>query len=166
MMKHMPNINVTPFLWFNDNAEEAVNLYMSLFPNSKLVSIAKYPDTFPSPSMAGKVLTAVFELNGREFRAMDAGPHAEFTDAISLQVDVDTQEEVDHLWNGLTANGGAESRCGWCKDKFGVSWQIIPRMLPKLIGDSDREKSARAMAAMMTMGKIDIAKIQAAYDGQ
>lgn len=157
---------ITPFLWYDKNAEEAISLYVSLFPNSRLVSVERYPESFPDPSMVGRVLTAVFELNGREFRAIDGGPMFKFTEAISLQVEVDTQQEVDRLWDGLVANGGEESQCGWCKDKFGLSWQITPRILPKLIASSDREASARAMNAMFQMKKIDIAKLQAAYDGQ
>ncbi len=154
---------ITTFLWFNDNAEEAVNLYISLFKNSKILDTARYGDAGPGPK--GSVMTMRFQLEGQEFVALNGGPIFHFTEAISLYVDCETQQEVDDLWDKLIANGGQESQCGWLKDKFGLSWQIIPSALIKMITDKDPVKSQRAMKAMMTMGKIDIAKLEAAYNG-
>ena len=153
---------ITPFLWFDGNAEEAVNFYTSLFKNSKVVSITRYGDDFPD--MKGKVLTAVFELNGQTFMALDGGPAFKFTEAISLYVNCETQEEVDRLWEKLT-EGGAESQCGWLKDKYGLSWQIIPTALPELLTDKDPEKAGRVMQAMLKMHKIEIKALKQAYEG-
>ena len=153
---------ITPFLWFNNNAEEAIHFYVSLFKNSKIHSIARYGDEIPD--MKGKVLTAVFELDGQQFMALDGGPQFKFTEAISLMVDCETQAEVDELWSKLTA-GGQESQCGWLKDKYGLSWQIIPRQLGEMMSDTDPAKAGRAMKAMLQMKKIDIAKIKEAYEG-
>ena len=147
---------ITPFLWFDGNAEEAMKFYVSIFKNSKIVSTMAGPD--------GKVMTGTFQLEGQQFMALNGGPHFKFTEAISLFVSCETQAEVDELWNKLTA-GGAESQCGWLKDKFGLSWQIIPSALGRLLGDKDREKAGRAMQAMLQMKKIDIAKLQQAFDG-
>ena len=147
---------ITPFLWFDGNAEEAMKFYVSIFKNSKIVSTMAGPD--------GKVFTGTFQLEGQQFMALNGGPHFKFTEAISLFVNCETQAEVDELWNKLTA-GGAESQCGWLKDKFGLSWQIIPSALGRLLGDKDREKAGRAMQAMLQMKKIDIAKLQQAFDG-
>ena len=158
---------ITPFLWFNNNAEEAVNFYTSVFKNSKIVEIKRYPEGMDDPhvkDMGGKVLTAVFELDGREFMAMDAGPSFKFTEAISMMVDCKDQEEVDYFWDKLTADGGKESQCGWLKDKYGLSWQITPRALPKLISDPDQEKAGRVMQAMMGMKKIVVADLERAYN--
>jgi predicted 3-demethylubiquinone-9 3-methyltransferase (glyoxalase superfamily) len=149
---------IKTYLWFNDNAEEAINFYVSIFKDSKILSRMPGPD--------GKLLGASFQLEGQEFMAMNAGPMFKFTEAISLYVDCDTQEEVDDLWNKLIAGGGQESMCGWLKDKFGLSWQVIPKVLGKLMGDPDREKGNRVMQAMLQMKKIDIAGLQKAYDGQ
>ena len=146
---------VTPFLWFDDKAEEAMNFYVSVFKNSKVLSV--------SPGPNGTTTGVSFELNGQEIRAFNAGPQFKFTEAISLFVDCDTQEEVDELWRKLAA-GGEESRCGWLKDKYGLSWQIIPTALGRLIGDKDPEKAGRVLQAMLTMSKIDIAGLQKAYD--
>ena len=148
---------ITPFLWFDGNAEEAMKFYVSVFKNSKIVS------TMPGPD--GKVLTGTFELEGQRFMALNGGPNFKFTEAISLFVNCETQAEVDDLWSKLTA-GGAESQCGWLKDKFGLSWQIIPSALGRLLGDKDRVKAGRAMQAMLQMRKIDIAKLQQAFDGK
>jgi len=156
---------ITTFLWFKDNAEEAVNLYCSLFKNSKVVSITRYPDSFPDPMMKGKVLTAVFELDGQQYMAIDGGPQFPFTEAISLYVNCDDQEEIDRLWYKLTENGGKEGQCGWLKDKYGLSWQIIPPILGKLLNDPDPAKSQRVMQAMMKMHKIDIGALKTAYEG-
>ena len=148
---------ITTFLWFDGNAEEAMKFYVSVFENSKIVS------TMPGPD--GKVLTGTFELEGQRFMALNGGPSFKFTEAISLFVNCETQAEVDELWSKLTA-GGAESQCGWLKDKFGLSWQIIPSALGRLLGDKDRAKAGRAMQAMLQMRKIDIAKLQQAFDGK
>lgn len=154
---------ITTFLWFDDNAEEAMNFYVSIFKNSKILSIARYGDAGPGPK--GKVMLGTFQLEGQQFMALNGGPQFKFTEAISLYVDCDTQEEVDKLWEKLTADGGAPSQCGWLKDKFGLSWQIIPAALPRLLGDKDPERSKRVMEAMLQMRKIDIGKLQRAYDG-
>lgn len=155
---------ISPFLWFDGNAEEAVTFYVSLFKNSKIETIARYGDEVPG--MKGKVLTAIFELNGQRFMAIDGGPMYKFTEAISLYIDCEDQAEVDMLWEKLTANGGEESRCGWLKDRFGLSWQIIPRKLGELMTDPDPEKAGRVMQAMLKMSKIDTALLQQAYDNK
>ena len=152
---------ITPFLWFNDNAEEAMNFYASIFKNAKIGNVAHYPDGVPG--FAGKVITASFQLEGQEFMVLNAGPKFKFTEAISFFVNCETQEEVDELWNKLSA-GGEEQKCGWLKDKFGLSWQIIPTALGKLMGDKDRAKANRVMMAMLRMTKIDIAGLQRAAD--
>ena len=148
---------ITPFLWFDGRAEEAMKFYVSIFKNSRIVS------TMPGPD--GKVLTGTFQLEGQQFMALNGGPQYKFTEAISLFVNCETQAEVDDLWTKLTEGGGAESQCGWLKDKFGLSWQIIPSTLGRLLGDKDRGKANRVMHAMLQMKKIDIAKLQQAYDG-
>ena len=149
---------ITPFLWFNDNAEEAMNLYVSIFNNSKILSLNRYGEGAPVP--AGTVMTATFQLEGQEFMALNGGPHFKFTEAISLFVNCETQEEVDTLWAKLTADGGEESQCGWLKDKFGLSWQIIPSALGEALGNPDPAKAQRAMQAMLQMKKIDIQKLK------
>jgi predicted 3-demethylubiquinone-9 3-methyltransferase (glyoxalase superfamily) len=154
---------ITPFLWFDTQAEEAANLYVSLFRDSKILNISRYGEEGPGP--AGQVMVVNFQLEGMQFRALNAGPIFKFTEAISFQVDCETQEEVDYLWNSLIADGGQESMCGWLKDKFGLSWQITPRVLGEYISDPDPEKSGRAMQAMMQMQKLDIAELKRAYDG-
>jgi predicted 3-demethylubiquinone-9 3-methyltransferase (glyoxalase superfamily) len=148
---------ITPFLWFNDNAEEAINFYVSIFDNSKVVSIARYADG----PMKGKVLTGVFELAGEQFMAIDGGPAFKFTEAISLQVSCDSQEEVDRYWGKLSAVPEAE-QCGWLKDKYGLSWQITPKGLSEVLMNPDPAKAKRAMDAMMKMKKIDIEALKAA----
>lgn len=155
---------ITTFLWFNNNAEEAIKLYTSLFKNSKIVSITRYGDEVPG--MKGKVLTAQFVLNDVEFMALDGGPQFPFTEAVSLFVSCEDQAEVDRLWKALIANGGSESMCGWLKDKFGLSWQIIPKKLPQLLMDKDPARASRAMQAMLKMHKIEVAKLEAAADGK
>jgi predicted 3-demethylubiquinone-9 3-methyltransferase (glyoxalase superfamily) len=158
---------ITPFLWFDNNAEEAVNFYVSIFKNSKIIQVKRYPEGMDDPhvkDMGGKVLTAVFELDGEQFMAMDAGPIFKFNEAISMMVDCESQEEVDYYWEKLTAEGGEESVCGWLKDKYGLSWQITPRILPKLITDPDQEKGRRVMQAMMKMKKIVIKDLEDAYN--
>jgi predicted 3-demethylubiquinone-9 3-methyltransferase (glyoxalase superfamily) len=159
---------ITPSLWFADKCEEAVNYYVSVFPNSKVESIKYYPDNAGAKAlqgMNGKVLTAVFELDGERFMALDGGPLFEFTGAISFTVECETQEEIDHYWESLSAVPEAE-QCGWCKDKYGVSWQVIPTALGAYMQDEDPEKVARVTEAFMKMKKFDIAALAAAYEGK
>ena len=151
---------IKPFLWFDKEAEEAANFYCSIFKNSKVLSVARYPEGGPAP--AGSVMIVTFQLEGLEFTGLNAGPMFKFTEAISFAVSTENQEETDYLWNKLTANGGKESDCGWLKDKFGLSWQITPRALIELVASPDKQKSSRAMAAMMTMKKINIAELERA----
>jgi predicted 3-demethylubiquinone-9 3-methyltransferase (glyoxalase superfamily) len=153
---------ITPFLWFDNNAEEAMHFYTSVFNNSRIVSITRYGDDAP-PGMKGKVLTGIFELDGQRFMALDGGPQFKFTEAISFYVNCETQEEVDTLWEKLSAYPEAE-QCGWLKDKYGLSWQIIPSALGELMNDPDPEKAGRVMQAMLQMKKIDIAKLREAYE--
>lgn len=148
---------ITPFLWFDRQADEAMQFYVSLFPQSRIVSIARYG----GGPMEGSVLTGVFELAGQTFMALDGGPQYKFTEAISLFVNCETQEEVDFLWDKLS-EGGEEQMCGWLKDKYGVSWQIIPAELPRMLTDPDPERSRRAMETMLTMRKIDIRRLREA----
>ena len=151
---------IKPFLWFNKEAEEAAKFYVSIFKNSKILNVERFPEGSPAP--AGSVMIASFELEGLQFVALNAGPQFNFTEAISFAVSTENQEETDYLWNKLTADGGKESACGWLKDKFGMSWQITPRALMDLLSSPDKQKSARVMAAMMTMKKIDIAALERA----
>jgi predicted 3-demethylubiquinone-9 3-methyltransferase (glyoxalase superfamily) len=153
---------IVTFLWFDDKAEEAANLYVSLFKDSKIRSIERYGKAGPGPQ--GSVMTVSFQLQGQEFIALNGGPHFHFTPAISLFVNCETQEEVDELWDKLSASGGRKDRCGWLQDKYGLSWQIIPTALRKLMSDPDPEKSSRVMKAMLQMDKIDVRKLQAAYE--
>ena len=152
---------ITPFLWFDGKAEEAMNLYVSLFKNSKVGNVTRYGEGGPGPK--GSVMTATFELDGQEFMALNGGPEFKFTEAISFYVNCETQEEVDELWEKLS-KGGQQGQCGWLKDKFGLSWQVIPSILGKLLRDKDAEKSKRVMKAMLQMQKIDIKKLKQAYD--
>ena len=153
---------IVPFLWFNDNAEEAMNFYVSIFKNSKVGRVTRYGDAGPGPK--GSVMWCTFTLEGQEFHALNGGPQFKFTQAISLFVNCETQQEVDELWRKLSA-GGREDQCGWLQDKYGLSWQIIPTILGKLLGDKDPVKANRAMQAMLQMKKIDINGLQRAYDG-
>jgi predicted 3-demethylubiquinone-9 3-methyltransferase (glyoxalase superfamily) len=155
---------ITTYLWFDDNAEEAMKFYVSIFKNSKILNITRYPDA--GPGTPGKVMTGTFQLEGQQFHALNGGPQFKFTEAVSLLVDCESQQEVDDLWAKLTASGGEESQCGWLKDKFGLSWQIIPRALFEMIGDKDPEKANRAMQAMLQMKKIDIKALERARDGK
>ena len=155
---------ITTFLWFDDDAEEAMKFYTSIFKNSKILSTSRYPEG--SPGNAGTLMTGTFQLEGQEFMALNAGPEFKFTEAISLFVNCETQQEVDDLWAKLTADGGEESQCGWLKDKFGLSWQIIPKQLGEMLGDKDPAKAKRAMEAMLKMRKIDIKTIERARDGR
>lgn len=152
---------ITTFLWFDNNAEEAIQFYTSIFKNSRVVSMSRYGDAGPMP--AGMVMSATFELEGQQFMALNGGPEFKFNESISLYVDCQTQAEVDDLWHKLSA-GGEESQCGWLKDKFGLSWQVIPRQLGELLSDPDPVKSQNVMRAMLQMKKIDVAALKAAYD--
>ena|SRR5258705_964483 len=152
---------ITTFLWFDGQAEEAMNFYISIFKNSKVVNISRYGEVGPGPK--GTVMSATFQLEGQTFMALNGGPVFQFTPAISLFVNCESQEEVDTLWKKLST-GGSEERCGWLKDKYGLSWQIIPTALGKLLGDKDPEKAKRVMLAMLKMNKIDVKKLQEAYD--
>ena len=143
---------ITPFLWFDGNAEEAMNFYLSVFKNSKQVS------TMPGPG--GTVMGVTFELDGLEFIGLNAGPMFKFNEAVSFFIKADTQEEIDYYWQRLTADGGEESMCGWLKDKFGLSWQVVPSVLGELLGHQDRERAGRAMQAMLKMKKIIIAELE------
>ncbi|HET9250946.1 MAG TPA: VOC family protein [Candidatus Eisenbacteria bacterium] len=154
----MPKI--TPFLWYDKEAEEAANFYCSIFKNSKIHNVARYPEGTPAP--AGSVMTVEFELEGERFIALNAGPHFKFNESVSFVIDCDNQAEVDHYWTKLTAGGGQESMCGWLKDKYGLSWQVTPRALVKLTTDPDKEKAKRVMGAMMRMKKIVIAELEEA----
>jgi predicted 3-demethylubiquinone-9 3-methyltransferase (glyoxalase superfamily) len=153
---------IVTFLWFDNQAEEAVNLYTSLFKDSKITGIARYQEA--GPGEKGSVMTINFTLEGQAFIALNGGPVFKFTEAVSLFVNCETQEEVDTLWHKLS-EGGQESQCGWLKDKYGLSWQIIPTTLMKLMSDPDREKAGRVTRAMLQMKKIDIATLKQAYNG-
>jgi predicted 3-demethylubiquinone-9 3-methyltransferase (glyoxalase superfamily) len=155
---------VHPFLWFDDQAAEAADLYVSLIPNSRVLDTRTYPDGAPGVA-PGTVMSVSFELDGLPVEALNAGPQFRFTEAFSFFVSVSTQEEVDALWDGLVAGGGEPSRCGWLKDRFGLSWQIVPTALGELLQDPDPGRAQRAMQAMLGMQKIDIAALQAAADG-
>lgn len=159
---------ITPSLWFDNNAEEAMNFYTKVFKNSKIVSIQYYPEGIvdgPMAGMEGKVLHGVFELNGLRFICLDGGPTFKFNESVSFYVECQDQEEVDYLWNELSAAPESE-QCGWLKDKFGMSWQIIPKRMGELMSDRDREKTGRVMEAMLKMKKIDVAELERAYEGR
>lgn len=153
---------ITTCLWFDNNAEEAVTFYTLIFKNSKVLEVARYGEAGPGPE--GSVITMRFQLEGLEFMALNGGPAHKFTEAISLSVDCESQAEVDKLWDKLLA-GGSEDQCGWLKDRFGLSWQIVPRALIDMLGDPDPEKSKRVMEAMLKMRKIDTKVLQEAYAG-
>ena len=154
---------ITPFLWFSDNAEEAVRVYVSIFKNSKIGKIARYDEAGEKVAgrPAGSVMTVEFQLEGEDFVALNGGPMFKFTEAISFVVNCETQEEVDYYWKKLSA-GGKEVQCGWLKDKFDLSWQIVPTILPELLSDKDAAKSQRVMQAMLEMVKLDIKKLKQA----
>lgn len=156
----MPKI--TPFLWFDTQAEEAANFYVSVFKNSKIVTIARYGEAGPGPK--GSVMTVVLQLDGQQFIALNGGPHFKFTEAISFSVDCKTQQDVDEFWEKLSA-GGEQGPCGWLKDKYGLSWQINPTILGEMMSDPDPHKSKRVMEAMLKMKKIDIEELKRAYAG-
>jgi predicted 3-demethylubiquinone-9 3-methyltransferase (glyoxalase superfamily) len=153
---------ITPFLWFNDNAEQAMDFYTSVFKDSKIVSVSRYGDAGPGPK--GTVMVGKFEIEGQEFLALNGGPHFTFTEAISLVVNCETQAEVDYYWDKL-GTGGKIQQCGWLKDKFGLSWQIVPTALGELMAKGAPEQANRVMQVMMKMVKLDIATLQKAYDG-
>ena len=157
---------ITPFLWFDDRAEEAASFYVSIFPNSRIKGVYRYTDEVSKAAgrPKGSVMTVAFELDGQDFTALNGGPLFKFTEAMSLVVNCETQEEVDHFWTKLSA-GGQEVQCGWLRDKFGVSWQVVPTALIELIGDKDPAKSQRVMAAMLKMKKIDIEPLRRAHAG-
>ena len=157
----MPSHLITPFLWFDRQAEEAAAFYASIFPNSKVVKVVRCGEAGPGP--AGSALTVEFQLDGQTFVALNGGPHFKFTEAISFVVHCQSQDEVDAYWEKLSA-GGSEVECGWLKDKFGLSWQIVPTLLPKLLGDPNPVKSGRVMKAMLTMKRLDVGALQRAYD--
>lgn len=154
---------VTTYLWFDDDAESAAELYVSIFPDSRITSVSHYGEGAQKP--AGSVLTVQFELFGQPFAALNAGPQFPHSEAVSFQVSCETQEEIDRVWSALIADGGQESMCGWCKDRFGVSWQVTAATLGELLGGPDAAASQRAWAAMMGMRKIDIAGLVAAAEG-
>jgi predicted 3-demethylubiquinone-9 3-methyltransferase (glyoxalase superfamily) len=157
----VPIQKITPFLWFDHQAEEAVAFYISIFPNSKVVKVVRYSAAGPGP--AGSAMTVEFKLEGQSFVALNGGPHFKFTEAISFVVNCQTQEEVDVYWEKLSADGG-EVQCGWVKDKFGLSWQVVPTVMLEYLSDPDPEKAGRVMKAMLKMTKLDIATLKAAYD--
>jgi predicted 3-demethylubiquinone-9 3-methyltransferase (glyoxalase superfamily) len=156
----MPRI--TPFLWFDNQAEEAAKHYVSIFPNSKIVKVARYGDAGPGPK--GSVMTVVFQLDGQEFIALNGGPQFKFTEAVSFSIDCKTQQEVDDYWEKLS-RGGQQQPCGWLKDKYGLSWQVNPRVLGEMLSDPDPAKSRRVMEAMLKMKKIVIKDLERAYEG-
>lgn len=158
---------VSPCLWFDKEAEDAAKFYVSIFNNSKIIQVARYPEVGQEihGQPAGSVMTVMFVLDGQEFTALNGGPQFKFSEAISLQVYCDTQEEIDHFWSRLTAEGGEPSLCGWLKDKYGLSWQVVPSALPDMLYDADREKAQRVVNAVWRMGKLNISQIRQAYEG-
>lgn len=161
------NHPLTPCLWFDTEAEGAANLYCSVFPNSKITGVSRFPDAGQEVhgKPAGSVMVVSFSLNGQSFTALNGGPNFKFDEAVSFQISCDTQEEVDYYWNALTQDGGQEIQCGWLKDKFGLSWQVVPSALPKLMSAADPAASARVMNAFMKMKKFDIAALEQAAAG-
>ena len=155
---------ITPFLWFDGNAEEAVNFYVSIFEDAKILNLSRYGEAGPGPK--GTVMSATFQLQGQEFIALNGGPQFKFTEAISLVINCDSQEEVDYFWEKLTTGGGQPGPCGWLKDKFGLSWQVTPRILIDMLQDKDSARAQRVMKTMMEMEKIDIARLDEAYHAE
>ena len=153
---------ITPYLWFDNQAEEAMNFYVSVFKNSEVLSVSRYGEGAPFP--AGTVMVASFKLDGEEFLALNGGPQFKFNEAVSFLISCESQDEVDHYWDNLT-EGGEPGPCGWLKDKFGLSWQVVPTRLPELLQDENPKKAGRVMQAMMQMSKIEIPKLEAAYAG-
>ena len=152
---------ITPFLWFDDNAEEAMNFYVSVFTNAEVLSVSRYGEAGSGP--AGSVMVATFRLDGQEFMALNGGPQVRFTEAVSFQIDCASQEEVGYFWDRLS-EGGETGPCGWLKDRFGLSWQVVPSVLGELLQDEDPARANRVMQAMLQMTKIDIAKLEEAYE--
>lgn len=158
----MPKL--TPNLWFDANAEEAANFYLSVFPNSEITNVARYPEGSPGPT--GEVMTIQFVLDGQPFTGINGGPQFSFDEAVSFEITCADQDEVDHYWDALLAGGGVESQCGWLKDRFGLSWQVVPTGMEEVFTDPDPERARRAMQAMLGMRKLDLAALRAAADGQ
>jgi predicted 3-demethylubiquinone-9 3-methyltransferase (glyoxalase superfamily) len=162
-------MKIRPFLWFDHQAEDAARFYTAVFKNSKIVAVSRYPETGQEPraKLAGSVMTVTFELNGQLFTALNGGPVFKFNEAVSFQIECATQEEVDYFWDRLSEGGDLEAQqCGWLKDKFGLSWQVVPKILPELLNDPDSEKSERAFQALMQMKKLDIEALQRAFAGE
>ncbi len=153
---------IRPCLWFDDQGEQAATLYTSIFPNSRIVDVTRYPADTPGPE--GAVMTVEFELDGQRMTALNGGPQFTFSEAVSFQIECADQAEVDHYWTSLTADGGSEGPCGWAKDKFGLSWQVVPTALESLLRDPDPDRAHRAMQAMLKMSKLDIAALEQAAD--
>jgi len=153
---------ITPFLWYDNQAEEAMNFYVSVFKNSKVLGVTRYGDAGPGPK--GSVMTAAFELEGQKFSALNGGPQFKFNESVSFVVNCEKQEEIDYFWEKLSSDGGQEIQCGWLRDKFGLSWQIVPTVLPKLLQSGDPKKSNRVMQALMQMKKLDIARLKQAVE--
>lgn len=158
---------ITPCLWFDSQAEDAANFYVSIFPNSKITDVGYYPDVGQETHgrAPGSVMVVAFELDGQAFTALNGGPQFKFDEAVSFQVPCETQAEIDYFWRRLT-DGGQEGPCGWLKDKFGLSWQVFPKVVPQMLMDPDRAKAARVMSAFMQMKKFDLATVQRAYEGE
>jgi predicted 3-demethylubiquinone-9 3-methyltransferase (glyoxalase superfamily) len=155
---------ITPFLWFDSQAEEAAKFYVSIFKDSKIIGVTHYGEAGPGPK--GSVLTVKFQIAGQEFVALNGGPMFKFNESVSFVVNCETQEEIDYFWEKLTAGGGEESRCGWLSDKFGLSWQVVPTLLQEMMLDKDEAKSNRVMEAILEMDKLDLATLQRAYEGK
>jgi predicted 3-demethylubiquinone-9 3-methyltransferase (glyoxalase superfamily) len=155
---------ITPFLWFDTNAEEAAQFYASIFKNSKVLSVSRYGDAGPGPK--GTAMVVSFQLEGQQFTALNGGPQFKFSEAFSFVVNCDNQQEIDYYWNKLTSDGGHESQCGWLKDRFGFSWQIVPTALAKLMTDTDPKRASRVMQALRQMKKLDIAALEEAAEGK
>jgi predicted 3-demethylubiquinone-9 3-methyltransferase (glyoxalase superfamily) len=154
--------SISPFLWFDDQAEEAATLYTSLFPDSRIVDVSRYPEGAPPPAVPGRAMSVTFVLDGVEFQALNGGPRFPFTQAFSIFVTAETQERIDFYWDALIADGGEPSQCGWLRDRFGLSWQIVPPVLGELLADADRDRAGRVMRAMLSMQRIVIADLEAA----
>ena len=154
---------ITPFLWFEGHAEEAAKFYVAVFKNGRILKTVRSGDAGPGPK--GAVMTVAFEVHGQQFTALNGGPQFKFSEAISFVVSCQTQAEIDELWGKLSADGGSEGRCGWLKDKYGLSWQLVPPALPDMLADPDPARATRTMHAMMQMGKLDIARLQKAHQG-
>jgi predicted 3-demethylubiquinone-9 3-methyltransferase (glyoxalase superfamily) len=159
---------ITPFLWFDSQAEEAANFYTSVFKNSKITSVTRYDEAMSKAAgrSKGSVMTVAFQLDGQPFVALNGGPAFKFTEAVSFVINCETQKEVDYFWEKLTSGGGQEVECGWLKDKYGLAWQVVPTVMWKMLGDKDSKKSERARQAMLQMKKLDIAALKKAYAGR